>query len=456
MAIIKLSRTFHPHAYDGLEKPKKKEIWSYGIGSFGLNSSFTLTSSFLTYYYTDSVGITAAAVGTLMLIARLFDGVTDLAMGTVVDKTKTKHGKARPWILWMALPLGISILSLFSVPNVGESGKIVYAYTTYLFFILLYTMVAIPYKTLLALMTQDQLSRSLSNINSAIWFMFGTLLVMTLTQPIASRFGWLTLAVLYACITAIPLLITYLNVKERVTTPVYGDSKVSLKTGALALLKNQYWIIITIVCVLFYIILGLVQGGGLYYARWVLGNEDYFPLIGLALTGPMILGLFFMGPLVKKFGKKNVMIAGWFVALVGQLIKMYDMSDLTAFLIGSALAGLGAMPSLGLIVAMINDTVEYGEYKTGIRTEGMLNSGASFGAKVGTGLGLGIIGWSLSYGGYISQASVQTEQAIAMIKAINIHLPIVFGVILVTLLFFFKVDKLYPQIVAELQKRKQK
>src|SRR5690606_8908372 len=114
--------------------------------------------------------------------------------------------------------------------------------------------------------------------------------------------------------------------------------------------------------------------------------------------------LFFMGPLVKKFGKKNVMIAGWFVALVGQLIKMYDMSDLTAFLIGSALAGLGAMPSLGLIVAMINDTVEYGEYKTGIRTEGMLNSGASFGAKVGTGLGLGIIGWSLSYGGYISQA----------------------------------------------------
>lgn len=455
MAIIKLPKYLNPN-YDGLEKPKKKEIWSYGVGSFGLNSSFTLTSSFLTYYYTDSVGITAAAVGTLMLIARLFDGATDLAMGTVVDKTKTKLGKARPWILWMALPLGLSILLLFSVPNVSDSGKLIYAYVTYLLFILLYTMVAIPYKTLLALMTQDQFSRSLSNINSAIWFMFGTLLVMTLTQPIAANFGWLTLAILYAIITVIPLLITFRFVKERVTSPLYNDSKVSVKTATLALLKNQYWMIITIVCVLFYIILALVQGGGLYYARWVLGNEDLFPLIGLALTGPMVLGLFFMGPVVKKFGKKNVMIFGWFVALVGQLIKMYDMTDLTTFLIGSALAGLGAMPSLGLIIAMINDTVEYGEYKTGIRTEGMLNSGASFGAKVGTGLGLAIIGWSLSYGGYTSQANVQAEQAIAMIKAINIHFPIVFGILLVALLFFFKVDKLYPQIVAELQKRKQK
>ena len=452
MAIIQLS----PNPSNELEKPKKKEIWSYGVGSLGLNSSFTLTSSFLTYYYTDSVGITAAAVGTLMLIARLFDGVTDLAMGTVVDKTKTKHGKARPWILWMAMPLGFSILLLFSMPNISDAGKIVYAYITYLLFILLYTMVAIPYKTLLALMTQDQLSRSLSNINSAIWFMFGTLLVMTLTQPIASRFGWLTLAILYALITVIPLFITFRYVKERITAPIHNDSKVSIKTGILALIRNQYWMIISIVCVLFYIILGLVQGGGLYYARWVLGNEDYFPFIGLALTGPMVLGLFFMGPIVKKFGKRNVMIAGWFIALAGQLIKMYDMTDLTTFLIGSVFAGLGAMPSLGLIVAMINDTVEYGEYKTGIRTEGMLNSGASFGAKVGTGLGLAIIGWSLSYGGYISQANVQTEQAIAMIKAINIHFPIVFGVILVTLLFFFKVDKLYPQIVAELQKRKQK
>src|SRR5690606_37366559 len=124
---------------------------------------------------TDSVGITEAAVGTLMFIARLFAGVTDVAMGTVVDNTKTKFGKATPWILWMALPLGFSILLLFSVPNISDAGKIIYAYITYLLFILLYTMVAIPYKTLLALMTQHQFSRSLSNINSAIWFMFGTL-----------------------------------------------------------------------------------------------------------------------------------------------------------------------------------------------------------------------------------------------------------------------------------------
>lgn len=455
MPFIESPKHVQTYLHDELEKPSKKEIWSYGVGSFGLNSSFTLTSSFLTYYYTDSAGITAAAVGTLMLIARLFDGITDLTMGTVVDKTKSKYGKARPWLLWMSLPLGLSILSLFSVPNLSHSSKLIYAYITYLLFILFYTMVAIPYKTLLAMMTQDQYSRSLSNINSAIWFMFGTLLVMTLTQPIAANFGWSTLAIMYALVTVIPLFITFRFVKERVTQSLSITNNVPLKLGLRALIQNQYWFLITIVCVLFYIILGLVQGGGLYYARWVLGNENYFPLIGLALTGPMVIGLFFIGPLVKKFGKKNVMIFGWFVALVGQSIKMIDMTNLTTFLIGSSLAGLGAMPSLGLIIAMINDTVEYGEYKTGVRTEGLLNSGASFGAKVGTGLGLAIIGWCLSYGGYIGQATVQHEFAITMIKVINIHLPILFGILLVTLLFFFKVDKLYPEIVAELKKRKQ-
>ncbi len=454
MSIVKITEPIRKKESRELEKPPKKEIWGYGVGSLGLNSSFTLTSSFLTYYYTDSAGITAGAVGTLMLIARIFDGITDIGMGAIVDKTKTKYGKARPWILWMSLPLGLAILSLFTVPDISSSAKLVYAYVTYLSFILFYTMVAIPYKTLLAMMTQEQHSRSLSNLNSAIWFMFGTLIVMTLTQPVASNLGWTTLAVAYAVVTVAPLLITFRTVKERVAAPLGNENHVPLKLGLRAMAKNQYWFLITVVCVLFYIILSLVQGGGLYYARWVLGNEGLFPLIGLALTGPMVLGLFFMGPLVKKFGKKNVMIFGWFVALVGQSIKMIDMYDLPTFLIGSSLAGLGAMPSLGLMVAMLNDTVEYGEYKTGIRTEGLLNSGASFGGKVGTGLGLAIIGWLLSYGGYVGQASEQTEFAITMIKYLNIHLPIVFGVLLVTLLFFFKVEKQYPEIIAELQRRK--
>ncbi len=454
MEVVKVDADISQDTRYELEKPPKKEIWGYGLGSFGLNSSFTLTSSFLTYYYTDSAGITAGAVGTLMLVSRLFDGITDLGMGTVVDKTKTKLGKARPWILWMSLPLGLAILSLFTVPDVSNSAKLTYAYVTYFAFILLYTMVAIPYKTLLAMMTQDQHSRSLANINSAIWFMFGTLIVMTLTQPVAAKFGWTSLAIVYAIVTIVPLYVTFRTVKERVSSPLGEEKNIPLKQGLSALAKNPYWFLITVVCVLFYIILGLVQGGGLYYARWVLGNENLFPLVGLALTGPMVLGLFFMGPLVKRFGKRNVMIIGWFVALAGQLVKMIDPLDLTTFLIGSSLAGLGAMPSLGLMVAMINDTVEYGDYKTGVRTEGLLNSGASFGAKVGTGLGLAIIGWCLSLGGYVGQATAQNETAITMIKLINIHLPILFGLLLVFLLFFFKVEKMYPTIVAELQRRK--
>lgn len=437
-----------------LEKPRKKEMWAYGVGSFGIFSVNTLISSFLTFYYTDVVGIAGAIVGTLMLIARLFDGITDIGMGSIVDMTRSKHGKARPWLLWMSVPLGVSIVLLFSVPELDHTGKIIYAYITYILFILLYTAVSIPYKTLLGVMTQHQHSRSLSNIYSTIFTMIGTLIVMTFTQPLTASIGWTGLSGFYGLLSIIALYITFRFVKERVESSTSQQDKIPFSAGFKAILRNKYWIIISLFCVTFYTTICLVQGAGLYYAQWVIGDIDKFPIIGLTLTSPMILGLFFIGPLVARFGKRNVAIIGSLVAIVGQIIKWADPSNLPVFLLGTALAGLGVMPTLGLLLAMVNDTVEYGEYKTGLRTEGLVNSAASFGMKFGTGLGLAVVGWLLGIGGYVGGAAEQPALAIEMIKAVNIQIPLALAVIQIILMVFFRIDKEYPAILAELQRRK--
>lgn len=428
-------------------------MWSYGLGSFGIYAVSTWIGAFLTFYYTDEVGIAATTVGTLMLLARLFDGITDVGMGSIVDKTKSKYGKARPWLFWMALPFAISTVLLFSVPDFNYLGKVIYAHITYFLFIIFFTMVAIPYKTLLGVMTLHQHSRSLSNIYTAIFTMVGNLIVMTLTQPLVGSMGWTNLALVYGILSIVTLFITFRVVKERVGSAKRNTPVVRLTEGFQALIRNKYWLIITLYSLTFYATIGLTQGAVLYYSEYILGNINYYPFIGLALSGPMLLGLFFIGPVVRRFGKRNVTMAGGILFITGELIRILNPTDLTTFLIGSAVGGLGAMPGLALMIAMINDTVEYGEWKFQLRTEGLINSAASFGMKAGTGLGLALIGWLLGIGGYVGGLKEQPLLANQMIIALNLYIPLVLTVLQMILLYFFKIDKLYPTILADLQKR---
>lgn len=435
-----------------IEQPKRKELWSYGLGSFGVYAISTWIGAFLTYYYTDNVGLAAATVGTLMLVARLFDGITDVGMGYVVDRTKSKHGKARPWLLWISIPFALTTVLLFSVPDISYNGKLVYAFTTYFLFIIFITMIMIPYKTLMGVMTQHQHSRSLANIYTAIFTMVGNLLVMTLTQPLVSAIGWTNLAILYGVLSIITLYVTFRLVQERVQGEM--SFTVPLKQGLSALFKNKYWWLITSYSVTFNATIALTQGAVLYYSQYILGNINYYPLVGLAISAPMLIGLFFVGPLVKRFGKRKVTMAGCILFMIGGLIRMIDPTNLTTFLIGSAVGGFGAMPGLALTVAMVNDTVEYGEWQFKLRTEGLINSAASFGIKVGSGIGMGLIGWLLAFGGYIGGVAEQTPLANQMILVLNLYIPVALVVIQLILLYFFKMDRIYPMILADLQKRK--
>ncbi|PTL38185.1 MFS transporter [Alkalicoccus saliphilus] len=442
------------------ERPGHKEMLHYGMGFFGIILIWTMVGTFLAFYYTDVVGISAGVVGTLMLVSRLLDGVTDIGMGSVVDRTKSKHGKARPWILWMAVPFAVSGVLLFAVPDISMTGQIIYAYVTYILLILTYTAISIPYKTLLGLMTQDPKGRSLVNVYTGVFTMLSTILVMTLAEPIASAIGgglgWTTIALAIGLIIIITCFMSFRSTTERVDVQPATEPKktVPFKIEFKALLTNKFWVIITIYCVLAYTLNALLTGAGIYYATYILGNSSYFSFFALSLFLPTIICFFFVGKLAGRFGKRNIALVVSIIAIFGSLIKMIDPANLTIFLAGNAIQGFGLIPVITFLYAMINDTTEYGEWKTGFRTAGLVNSAASFGMKVGTGIGGGLIGWMLAFGGYQGALAEQTAAANQMILALNIHLPLLFTVLQVILLWMYKLDNQYPQILDDLGKRK--
>ncbi|MGM0898596.1 MAG: MFS transporter [Bacillota bacterium] len=442
------------------EVPDHKEMINYGMGFFGVILVWTLVGTFLTFYYTDVAGISAGVVGTLMLVARLFDGVTDLGMGTLVDRTKSKHGKARPWILWMGIPLGITVVLLFAVPNIGDTGKIVYAFVTYIMLILFYTAVSIPYKTLLGLMSQEPNKRSMLNIYTGIFTMLSTLLITILAQPVASAIGgtqgWTMVAAVCGVTIIVTSFLAFRSTTERAEVPTDDKPRkdIPLRIALKALFTNKYWLIITVYCVTAYTLNALLAGAGLYYARYIFGDANYFSLIGFLLFVPTIIGFFFMAKLVGKFGKRNIALFVSVLGIFGPLVKMIDPSSLLVFSLGTVIQGFGLLPIIMFLYAMINDTVEYGEWKFGIRTAGLVNSAASFGMKMGAGLGGALIGWSLAFGGYAGALDVQTASAVNMIMALNIHIPLLLAIVQAVLMWMYKLDKQYPQILADLQERK--
>ncbi|PYZ94821.1 MFS transporter [Salipaludibacillus keqinensis] len=442
------------------EVPGHKEMLNYGLGFFGIVLIWTMVGTFLAFYYTDVVGISAGVVGTLMLVSRLLDGVTDIGMGSIVDRTKTKHGRARPWILWMGIPFAVSGVLLFAVPDISMTGKIIYAYATYILLILTYTAISIPYKTLLGLMTQDPKGRSLVNVYTGVFTMLSTILVMTLAEPIASAigggFGWTAIAIAIGVIIVVTCYTSFRSTTERVDVQTIAKPKkvVPFKIEFKALLTNKYWVIITIYCVFAFTLNALLTGAGIYYATYIFGNSSYFSLFALTLFLPTIICFFFIGKLAGRFGKRNVALFVSVIAIFGSLVKLIDPSSLTIYLIGNVIQGFGLIPIITLLYAMINDTTEYGEWKTGFRTAGLVNSAASFGMKVGTGIGGGLIGWMLAFGGYRGAVAEQTAAASQMILALNIHLPLLFTVLQAILLWMYKLDKQYPRILDELGKRK--
>lgn len=444
------------------QKIKFWERFSYGCGDLGCNIIYSAMSAFLLFYYTDYVHVSASVVGTIILISRLFDGVTDLIMGVIVDRTKSKFGKCRPWILRMAIPFAIAGILLFTVPEgLDDTAKIIYIFITYnLVSSVIYTAINVPYATLNSLITQDQYERSVLSIFRMILATVGTLVITNLTLPLVEFFGnntsaWTKTFAVFGILSVIVFLITFTGTKERVKpSKNTKQEKLPFFKGIKILFMNKYWIMITLTLVLIFINYSLNSGAAVYYAKVILKDANLVGPMNLVSSVVQIGIMFFTAFIIKKVGKRNMLIIGAVIYGAGFAMFAFVGESYIGIMLASAIKGIGNAGISSCMFAIVSDTIEYGEWKTGYRTEGLVNSASSFGFKVGNGLGSAMLGWILALGGYVETAASQSGTALLAIKSLFIYIPVVAVILQVVIMMFYHLDKEYDSIIKDLNEER--
>jgi GPH family glycoside/pentoside/hexuronide:cation symporter len=443
------------------ERIKLREKFAYGLGDMASIVVWGGVGSFATFYYTNSAGMAAAAIGTMFLISRIFDGVSDVIMGLIIDRTRSRFGKARPWLLWMAVPFGLTAFLLFSVPQGwGPGAKLIYAYITYnLLSTVVYTAINLSYGTMTALITDDSRDRTLLNIFRMVGALLCGVVVNMAVMPMVGGFGggsgaWGKTFGILGSAAVVLFLFCFLGTKERVGASAKKENVAPVKVAVKALLKNKYWYLILVNSVVGSIATGNM-GVNVYFAKYWLKDENLVGLLSITLALPMLVGLFMASPLVAKLGKRNMVLAGNAIGLVGMVIQILRPGSMAFVLVGNIIRGLGLSASAAVSYVMIADVIDYGEWKSGIRTDGLTYSASSFGIKVGTGLGAASLGWALAFGNFDAASAVQGQATLNAILAVFIILPIILNVLCMLVLSQYKLDKELPQILADLKERHQ-
>ncbi len=444
-----------------VEKIGLLEKVSYGCGDLASNLILVITSTFVAYFYTDALGLNAGVIGTIMMVSRFCDGFTDMIMGYVMDQVKSKWGKARPWLLWCAIPIAVATVLIFLVPNIGTVGKYVFVTITYnLVTTFLYTMINIPYGALTSLMSRDQGQRTVINVFRMFMAQVGSLIINACTLPFVKTMGgtgsqkaWIMVSIIYAVIAALLFLLCFKNTKERVTVSSERKETIGVVQSFKLIMKNGPWLLICGLWVAMCLGSGASGAVGTYYAKYVLGNDALSGYLTSVAIIPVLILMPFCVPLSLKFGKRNVCLAGIVFDIIGACLILVNPTSFTWLVVCSIIKGVGSATLTGTIFAMVADTIEYGQWKTGTRVEGMLYSTTTFGAKIGSGLASAVALNIIASAGYDGLAAVQTDSALNAIKILYLYVPIPFFFLMGLCLVFYKLDKIYPQVMADLKER---
>ena len=431
-----------------------------GLGQLPLNIMAGLVGQ-LTYFYTEKVGLAAGMVATMLLIAKIFDAFSDLIMGKIMDEGKSPKGKCRPWFLRMAIPAAVMIVLLFTVPKNAASG-LQSAYvliTNILITAVVYTAVAIPYGALMAMRTESSEERGKMGVFRAAFGYIAGMVIAILLIPITNMLGgtqsaWIKVSVIFALISLLSLLVLYKVTKENAHI-VEKSEDVTFGEGIKMLFKNKYWVIMLVLQFMMNISYGLSSSGGTYYAKYILGNDNIVALLGAVGLIPTFLGFILTGPLASKLGMTKTCMVSCAMGAAACLVRVFTPYSLMTCIVGGAVTTFANIPLMCLFGPMVNNCVEYNDYKFGKRIVGMTNSANSFGSKIGSGIGASLIGWLLAAAGYNAALEVQPASVDTAIFAFGIYIPLALFVIMFILLLKNDLEKKYPEIVAELQKRKE-
>ena len=429
----------------------------YGSGDVAGNVVYVLLSAFVMIYLTDTAGLNAGIVGTLMMVSRLFDGFSDVIFGALLDRTNTRMGKARPWMLWGFVGCAGMIIAIFAIPTeLGETAKYAWFFIAYtLLNAVFYTANNIAYSALTALITRNGSERvQMGSIR--FMFAFGTnLLIQSITVGGVAMFGggaagWRTMAIIYALFGLAVNTLSVFSVKELSPEELAGDDDTAQKEDTLTvlesakmLLSNKYYLLILVVFLLTQVFTAMLNMG-IYFMKYILGDENLLGTFAWAINIPLIVGLLVTPIIVKKFGEMyRVNLGGYVIATLGRLgvlVAAY-FHNIPLMLILSAVASLGMSPLQGTLNAMIAEASEHTWLRTGKRIDGLMFSCTSLGVKVGSGIGTAAAGWLLAASGYDGGVSMQPDSAIQMLYVMYVWFPLVANALIFLLLTRLDVEK---------------
>jgi GPH family glycoside/pentoside/hexuronide:cation symporter len=428
------------------QKLSVKEKIGYSLGDTASHFVWDMVGFWLLFFYTDVYGISAAAAGTIMLVARFWDMAIDPIIGVVSDRTKTRWGKFRPYILFGAIPYAVLAILTFSTPNFGEVGKIIYAGATYVLLMTAYAFINLPYSALGAVMTDDTYERAGLNTYRFIAGFIGQFVVTGLALTLAKFFGGGDKAqgfqytlFLFAGLSIVFFYITFKSTKERVQPP--KEQKNSLKEDLGNLFKNPAWVILAIVGIVSFIMFAMQNAAIAYYFKYYLDKEDNVQLFNVVGTVALIVALPLSKPLAKRFGNRNVFIGSSLISgLFFIMIYLPGVTDLTTIFVFNIIAKMAYAPAVPLLWTMIADSADYGEWKTGRRATGLYFSAAVFAQKAGWGIRAAIAGWILAASSFVPNVA-QTETAITGIKLLVSVIPGILYMSCAIFMIFYKIDK---------------
>jgi len=422
-----------------------KEKLGYGLGDTASHFVWDMVGFWLLIFYTDVYKIPAAAAGIIMLIARFWDMGIDPVIGIISDRTQTRWGKFRPYILFGAFPYAVLAVLTFTTPDFGVTGKIIYACATYVLLMTAYAAVNIPYSSLAALMTSDTYERVSVNQYRFICAFVGQLVVTGLALTLAKYFGggneamgYQHTLILFGCLSVVFFFITFMTTKERVQP--LKSLEGSIKEDIKGLFKNRPWIILACVGIISFIMFAMQNAAIVFYFKYYVGKEDNVQLFNVIGTVALIVALPFSKPLAKRFGNKNVFIGSSLIS-GAFFISLYlpGEKDIITIYTLNILAKMAYAPAVPLLWTMIADSSDYSEWKTGRRATGLYFSAATFAQKAGWGIGAAIAGWLLAVFNYVPNA-VQTASALVGIKLLVCVIPGVLYMSCAVFMFFYTID----------------
>ncbi|MFN8345403.1 MAG: MFS transporter [Spirosomataceae bacterium] len=457
----------------------------YSLGDLAANLIFQTLMTFLAYFYTDVYKIPAGTAGVIIFVGGLLGAFFNVLMGIIADRTHTRWGKFRPWVLWTSIPFGVISLLAFSTPDLSENGKVIYALTTYLLLVIVYSANNLPYSALSGVITGDMKERNSLSSYRFVAVMVAQFIIQSLLLPLALSLGHGNKAVgfekvmlFFAIVGVICFWITFLTTKERIVPPV--EAKSSVKQDLTDLIKNKPWVIMLVLTVLVFVTLSLKGGMYIYYFKYYLdptAQANYLEEIGFnrfieglnqAVTGLglgkfewpedaptsansvfnaggiifMIVGILFSKPLADRFGKRNVF--GIFLSLSAVCLLMfnfYEKNSIGSVFITQLLHGFTYGVTIPLLWAMIADVADYSEWKNNRRATAIIFSAMIFGLKAGLSIGGALGAGILSNYGYIAEQAEQTTDAVHGIKmAVSIYPGLIF-LVGASLLFWYEIDK---------------